>query len=50
MRIFGFQIFVIGILWTHMGSSGLEMVTSGAPEAGSDFPKVVVLFGVPRVV
>ena len=39
---------MIGILWTHMGSSGLEMVTSGAPEAGSDFPNAVVLFGVPH--
>ena len=48
MRFFEIQIFVIGILWTHMGSSGLEMVTSGAPEAGSDFRKVVVLFGVPH--
>ena len=39
---------MIGILWSHLDSSSLEMVTSGAPEAGSDLPNVVVLFGVPR--
>ena len=41
-------MFVIGILWDLYGLIGLEMVTSGVPEADSDFPKVVVLFGVPR--
>ena len=50
-QIFNFHDFTClwsGFYGTHLGSSGLEMVTSGAPESGSDFLTVVVLFGVPR--